>query len=98
MRNIAEMLRITTATMPDQVALSYNGESLTWREIYSRALDLRESLIVANVRRGDIVAIYAEHSPAQIIGIFAVAMADAAFTIINTDVFAGFSHQFNMSR
>ena len=42
-----------------------------------------EALKAKAVKRGDIVAIAAEHSPAQVVAIFGTALADAAFTIVS---------------
>ncbi|MBF0473397.1 MAG: AMP-binding protein, partial [Nitrospirae bacterium] len=41
-------------------------------------------LVEAGIRRGEVVGIYSDHTPAQVIAIFAIAMADGVFTIINS--------------
>jgi len=83
MKNIAEMLRHTVERTPDRLALSFKGGHLTWYEIYARAVLLCNQLKKAGLGRGNKVAIYADHSPAQVIALFGVAMADAIFTIIH---------------
>jgi acyl-CoA synthetase (AMP-forming)/AMP-acid ligase II len=83
MFNLAELLRETTLRHPDKQALTYQGESITWRQFYSYSAALADRLVKAGVNRGEVIGIHAEHSPAQAVAIFAIAMCDAAFTIIN---------------
>jgi acyl-CoA synthetase (AMP-forming)/AMP-acid ligase II len=83
MINLAEMLRQTTLRYPDKTALTYQGKSITWHQFYSTSLALAGRLDTMGVSRGEVVGIHAEHSPAQAIAIFAIAMCDAVFTIIN---------------
>lgn len=83
MKNLAEMFRHTAQRFPDKEAVVYKGVRLSWFEIYCRAALVRARLLEQGVVRGDIVAIYAEHSPAQIASIFGILMADAAFTILS---------------
>jgi acyl-CoA synthetase (AMP-forming)/AMP-acid ligase II len=83
MTNIAEMLRLRAEKSPEKVALTYRGSQLTWNEVYDRAALVRRRLQDAGIHRGDVVAIYTDHSPAQVIALFAAAMADAVFTIVN---------------
>lgn len=83
MSNLAELLRQTVLRVPDKIALTHADVHLTWRELYTRAFALREQLRARGIGRGDVVAIYAEHSPAQVVGIFGITMADAVFTIIS---------------
>lgn len=83
MKNLAEMLRITSQEFPDREAVVYGNLRLTWGDIYLSAALIRTRLLSQGIGRGDVVAIYAEHSPAQIAAIFGILMADAAFTILS---------------
>lgn len=83
MTNLAELLRQTTLRYPDKKALTYLDNSITWRQFYAYSAALAHELSKAGVSRGEVVGIHAEHSPAQAVAIFAIAMCDAAFTIIN---------------
>lgn len=83
MANLAELLRQTTLRYPNKEALTYQGESITWRQFYAYSAALAQKLAEAGVSRGEVVGIHAEHSPAQAVAIFAIAMCDAAFTIVN---------------
>jgi acyl-CoA synthetase (AMP-forming)/AMP-acid ligase II len=84
MRNLVEMLCRTAQAMPDKPGVSSDQATLTWAEFHDRACLLAAQLGNAGVRRGDRVAIYMEHSVGQALAIFATAMADAAFTLVNT--------------
>lgn len=83
MTNLAEMLRRTVERFPQRTALTYGGKHLSWYDLYARAALVRDNLRAAGIRRGDVVAIYAERAPAQVVGIFGIAMADAVFTILS---------------
>jgi acyl-CoA synthetase (AMP-forming)/AMP-acid ligase II len=83
MTNLAEMLRRTALAVPDKVAVTHKELSLTWSEVYARAAWLAGRVREAGVRRGEVVAIHAEHSIAQVVAIFGVAMAEAAFTVVS---------------
>jgi acyl-CoA synthetase (AMP-forming)/AMP-acid ligase II len=82
-RNIVEMLKKTTEMYPNKVAFRFLDNSLTWKEAYSQAQIICDRLKNKGIQRGEVVAILTEHSPSQVISIFGVAMANAAFTIIN---------------
>ena len=83
MKNLAELLRQRAAATPEQAQLTYQGTTLTAQELFDRAMALRDHLRDCGILRGDVVAIAAEHSPAQVVAMFAAALADAAFTIVN---------------
>jgi acyl-CoA synthetase (AMP-forming)/AMP-acid ligase II len=83
MTNLAELFRRAVTRWPTQPAVTWRGRSFTWPELYARAALVRERLRAAGVGRGDVVAVYAEHSPAQIVAILGIAMAEGVFTLIN---------------
>jgi len=83
LKNIAEMLRIRALSTPDKIGVSYIEHEATWRDIYNQAYCLSVSLQEANIGKGDVVGIYITHSLGQVVALFAVAMRDAIFTIIN---------------
>jgi acyl-CoA synthetase (AMP-forming)/AMP-acid ligase II len=83
MTNVAEMLRQTAARIPDQRALTYQGAHLSWATIYTRSAGLCSRIRTQGLTRGQHIAIYTGHCPAQVIAIFGTALADAAFIIIH---------------
>lgn len=82
-RNIGEMLRARALETPDRGGVRYLGVSLTWKDVYLQACTLCRKLAQANIGKGDVVGIYLPHSLGQVIGIFATALQDAVFTVIN---------------
>jgi amino acid adenylation domain-containing protein len=84
MRNTGEMFRQRVAATPDRLALTSGGARYTWQQLFDRAVAMRNTLRASGVERGSVVAIMADHSPAQVVGMFAALLADAAFTLVNT--------------
>lgn len=83
MTNVAEMFRHTVRQYGGAEAITSGEERISWTELYQRAMVVRNSLVSGGIRRGDIVAIFAPHSPAQIVALLGVLLADAAFTLVN---------------
>ena len=83
MKNIGEMLRARALETPDRVGVRYLDICLTWKDVYVQARTLGKRLAKANIGKGDVVGIYLPHSLGQVIGIFAAALQDAVFTVIN---------------
>jgi acyl-CoA synthetase (AMP-forming)/AMP-acid ligase II len=83
MKNIPAMLYRASALWPDKSALSYKGKDLTWRQVKMNAEQLAVNLKRAGIKRGQKVAIFTDHVPAQVIGLFGVAMNDAVFTFVH---------------
>lgn len=83
MKNIAEMLRTRARETPDQVGITYLDVRVTWSELYAQAHTMSQRLARANIGKGDVVGVYLPHSLGQVVGIFAAALTDAVFTVIN---------------
>ncbi|MCH7775510.1 MAG: AMP-binding protein [Gemmatimonadetes bacterium] len=83
MKNLAELLCRRVEATPQRAALTFQSTTLTAQELFDRAMSLRDHLRDSGIMRGDIVAIAADHNPAQVAAMFGAALADAAFTIIN---------------
>ncbi|MDX7987526.1 amino acid adenylation domain-containing protein, partial [Xenorhabdus sp. 12] len=64
---------------PDAVALVFEGQSLSYRELNDRANRLAHHLIALGIRPDDRVAICAERSPELIIGLLAILKAGGAY-------------------
>jgi len=82
-KNIAEMLRLRALATPDKIGVNYLESETSWKDLYNYAYRLSLSLEAANIGKGDAVGIYITHSLGQVIALFAVAMREAVFTIIN---------------
>lgn len=83
MRNIADMICASAEKSGGNIAFSYLDKTMTWYEVFKRAFFVKERLMQNGIKRGDVVAILADHSPAQVISLFAISMADAIFIIVN---------------
>lgn len=83
MRNISELLSSRAARTPTAPGITYKETTLTWHDCYERAYRISQQLQSLGIERGDTVAIYTDHVPAQAIALFGVAMADGVFTILH---------------
>jgi len=81
--NIAEMLRRRALESPGKPGVKYLDQESSWQELYHQAYCLSRRLQDAGIGKGDVVGIYIPHSLGQVIALFAVAIRDAVFTIIN---------------
>ncbi|KAF9181612.1 hypothetical protein BGZ49_004820, partial [Haplosporangium sp. Z 27] len=66
-------------TSPDAVALVYENQSLTYRELNIRANSLAHHLISLGIKPDSLVAICVDRSPAMIIGLLAALKAGGAY-------------------
>jgi len=82
-KNIGELLRDRATASGDTIGIVYGDVRLSWSEVFQRAGRVAASLRAQGIVRGDVVGILAPHSPAQVTALFGVALADAAFSIIN---------------
>lgn len=73
----------TVQKFQNKDAIGFKGRYLTYLQLYRKVLKLRNSLIENGVKRGDVVAIYIEHSIGQVISLLAISTCDAIFQIIN---------------
>lgn len=71
------------ARTPDRIALVYESNSLTYRELNARANRLAHYLLRWGVQPGEKVGITAERSPELIAGILAILKAGAAYVPID---------------
>lgn len=81
--SIADLLRRAASQRPDHIGMVDGKERLTWRQVLDRSAAMAAHLAGTGIKRGDRVAIYAEHGLGQAIALFAIAMAGGVFTIIN---------------
>ncbi|MEG3639637.1 AMP-binding protein [Magnetococcus sp. PR-3] len=86
MRNLAHLLHHRVSQTPDQRAIRHLDQTLTWRQLYSRAMAVRDHLHTCGVQRADVVAIHINHSLAQVIALFGIALADAVFTVVSVQL------------
>jgi acyl-CoA synthetase (AMP-forming)/AMP-acid ligase II len=82
-RNVAELLAEAASRRPDHVGVVDRDERVTWSELLSRSQTLASALRAIAVSRGNRIGILGEHGLPQIVGLFATALTDGVFTIVN---------------
>jgi acyl-CoA ligase (AMP-forming) (exosortase A-associated) len=84
---VHHMLHMTAERLPDKEALVHGTQRLTYAEVWTKISNLAHALTGEGVDRGDRVGIYLECSVSQVLGIFGVSKAGAAFVPINAQLF-----------
>jgi amino acid adenylation domain-containing protein len=78
-RSLPDALRETALRLPDHEAVRWQGESVTWAELWCRASHLASILRCKGVQRGDRVALFMSKSVQSVIAIYAIMKAGAAY-------------------
>lgn len=78
-RCIHQLFEDNAARKPDDVALVYQDDSLTYRELNRRANQLAHTLLEQGVKPGSLIGICIERSPEMIVGILGVLKAGVAY-------------------
>ena len=81
--NFGDLYDITAATVPDKVAIRYDGTSITFAESAARTDRIAAALHAAGVRRGDTVALHLHNVPAHIEAFIAACKLGAAPVNVN---------------
>jgi amino acid adenylation domain-containing protein len=68
---------------PEQVAVRFQGDAVTYRQLNERANRLANYLVKQGVRQGDLVGVALERSPEMIIALLAVLKAGAAYVPVD---------------
>lgn len=82
---IHELVEIQAAARPEQVAVSYEGGRLTYRELNDRANHLALKLRERCAGQGTLVAICAERGPEMVVGLLAILKAGAAYVPLDPE-------------
>ena len=80
---VQHFLENSAERVPDKVALIYDDQRLTYREINSLANQLAASLIDRGVKRQDRVVIFLDNSIESVISLFGILKIGAIFIILN---------------
>lgn len=84
-QTIVDLLEEQVCLRSDEIALIYQDESLTYRELYHRINCVAVKLREMGVKKGDAVPIIATRSFEMIIGIYGIIKAGAAYVPIDKD-------------
>jgi fatty-acyl-CoA synthase len=80
---IGYQLGIQAARRPNQLALTYGAQQLTYPQLHARARRVAQALAADGVRRGDRVAVLLHNCSAFVETLFACALLGAIFVPIN---------------
>ncbi len=83
MQNLADMFERRVAATPDREAVTFRDRTVTWAELRGQAARIAALIERSGLGRGDVVAIYVEHSLGQLSALLAASMADCVFTLVN---------------
>ena len=82
---LADLLEATAARLPDQVALIFGDQQLTYRALNARADQVASSLIAAGVRPGHIVGLWLPRGMDLLVMQAGIAKAGAAWLPLDAD-------------
>ncbi|WP_053375082.1 non-ribosomal peptide synthase/polyketide synthase [Paenibacillus sp. FJAT-27812] len=80
---IVALFEEQAAKTPDHIAVAYDGQALTYRELNAQANRLARTLRERGVSRNSLVAILVERSEKMIIGLLAIIKAGGAYVPID---------------
>ena len=78
-KTVVEMFEEAVANTPDETAVVYDGQSLTYAELNEKANQLADRLRKLGVKPNDFVAVFTERSLEMIIAIYGVMKAGGAY-------------------
>lgn len=74
-----QLVEVQALATPDRIAVTHGNKSLTYRELNARANQLARFLQVRGIRRGQVVALIAEHSMNTVVSVLAVMKAGGVY-------------------
>ncbi|HJP95206.1 MAG TPA: amino acid adenylation domain-containing protein [Pyrinomonadaceae bacterium] len=80
-----ELFERQAEATPDAVALIFEGERLSYRELNQRAKKLAQYLQSSGVTRGALVGVCLQRSPEMIVSLLGILKAGAAYVILDPD-------------
>jgi len=82
---IHEAIAAQAARTPHSLAVSFRGQTLTYRELHAQAGALAERLRASGVRPGDVVGLCLERGPDLVAGVLAILKTGAAYLPLDPD-------------
>lgn len=83
MINLSNIVRFHALAEPGRIALTYDGDQISYQAFYGRIEKAAAFLLAQGIRRGDVVAVLMKNSPAFLEIAFAVSHIGAVFLPIN---------------
>ena len=91
-----EMLWESAQRFPEKIALVFQGQKISYRELDGLANSCANALAKLGVKKGDRVALYMTNRPEYIISLYGIARLGAVFTPMNPTYKEGeIEHQLN---
>ena len=91
-----EMLWESAQRFPEKIALVFQGQKISYRELDGLANSFANALAKLGVKKGDRVALYMTNRPEYIISVYGIARLGAVFTPMNPTYKEGeIEHQLN---
>ena len=84
-KTIVDLFEEQVEKTPDNIAVVFEEQKLTYRELNEKANQLANYLVLNNVQHGDIVGIYLNKSLEVIISMFAILKCGASFLPLDID-------------
>jgi acyl-CoA ligase (AMP-forming) (exosortase A-associated) len=85
---VQHLLRDSARKYPDKVALLENDASFTYQQVENISNEIARTLRVADIKRGDRVGVFLDHSLDQIFSFWAIVKIGAVFVPINSMLLA----------
>lgn len=83
---VNEFLEHSARRFPDKIALIYQKQRITYKEINDQANTLAQKLVEYGIKSGDRILLLLENSPEYVITYYSILKAGAVIVPINTDV------------
>lgn len=84
--SLLDVARINAEAAPHDLAYEMGDEHLTWSELYATTSRVAHALAAAGVRRGDVVALFAENSPFYVALVLGISRVGATAALVNTNL------------
>lgn len=84
--SLLDVAKINAEAAPHDLAYEMGDEHLTWSELYTTTSRIAHALAGAGVRRGDVVALFAENSPFYVALVLGISRVGATAALINTNL------------
>ena len=84
-KTIVDLFEEQVQKTPDNIAVIFENQQLTYKELNEKANQLARVLVQNNVKIGDIVGIYLNKSLEVVVSMFAILKAGAAFLPLDLD-------------
>lgn len=83
--NLSQLIAATAAKFPDQTAITFKKEQLTYQELVNRVNQFTNYLSTKGLKTGDIVALSADRSIEMVVGLLGILKAGGVYLPLDPD-------------